>query len=129
RSQHAIVIDRVAIGADVEALVARLAAAAPQIPIVVVGPDDDRAMAWIDVGADEYVDDDTVTPAVLRRAVESAVARARARDLRRRLEHADRLTTIGQLAAGVAHEVNNPAAFLLMNLRTCREYVGELREA
>jgi signal transduction histidine kinase/ActR/RegA family two-component response regulator len=129
RSQHAIVIDLAAVGGGAEALVARLAAAAPQIPIVVVGADDDRAMAWIDAGADEYLDDATVTPAVLRRAIESAVARARARELRRRLEHADRLTTIGQLAAGVAHEVNNPAAFLLMNLRTCRDYVAELRDA
>jgi signal transduction histidine kinase/CheY-like chemotaxis protein len=124
---HAIVIDIGAVGGGAEALVARLGVAAPSIPIVVVGPDDARSAGWIDVGADDHLDAATVTPAVLSRAIESAIARGRARELRRRLEHADRLTTIGQIAAGVAHEVNNPAAFLLMNLRTCREYVGELR--
>jgi len=126
---HAIIVDAGAIGGAAEALVSRLVAIAPSIPIVVIGPDLGPASTWIDAGADDHLDESTVTPAVLRRAVESAVARGRARDLRRRLEHADRLTAIGQIAAGVAHEVNNPAAFLLMNLRTCREYLADLRAA
>ncbi|HTJ46253.1 MAG TPA: ATP-binding protein [Kofleriaceae bacterium] len=138
---HAIVLDGAAVPRSVRAhVLRRWLEAAPSVPIVVVGPiaapaaadgDDDNPdgeTAWIDAGADEHLDDESVTPPMLRRAIESAIARVRARDLRRRLEHADRLTTIGQLAAGVAHEVNNPAAFLLMNLRTCREYVDELRE-
>jgi signal transduction histidine kinase len=33
---------------------------------------------------------------------------ARVRELERRLFHAERLTTVGRLAAGIAHEINNP---------------------
>ena len=37
------------------------------------------------------------------------------RDLQRRLATADRLAAVGTLAAGTAHEINNPLAFVLSN--------------
>jgi signal transduction histidine kinase len=45
-----------------------------------------------------------------RRAVLEARAAegARVRELERQLFHAERLTTVGRLAAGIAHEINNP---------------------
>lgn len=43
------------------------------------------------------------------------------RAMRTRLLSADRLATIGRLAAGVAHEVNNPAAFVTVNLGVLRD--------
>jgi two-component system, NtrC family, sensor kinase len=44
-----------------------------------------------------------------RRTLEAtALEEARVRELERRLFHAERLTTVGRLAAGMAHEINNP---------------------
>jgi PAS domain S-box-containing protein len=43
------------------------------------------------------------------------------RAVRSQLVTADRLATIGRLAAGVAHEVNNPAAFVTVNLGVLRD--------
>jgi len=56
-----------------------------------------------------------------RRAREDAAdLEARSRALRAELLAADRLATIGRLAAGVAHEVNNPAALVMLNLGRLR---------
>jgi PAS domain S-box-containing protein len=37
------------------------------------------------------------------------------------LAHAERLAALGELAAGVAHELNNPMAYVVMNLELVRE--------
>lgn len=41
----------------------------------------------------------------------------------------DRLATIGQLVAGVAHEINNPLAFLKSNLHSLKSEFADLRES
>jgi len=61
--------------------------------------------------------------------VRDATDEVRSGDLERRLLHSDRLAAMGQLAAGVAHEVNNPAAFVTANLCMMSEYVDQLRRA
>lgn len=38
----------------------------------------------------------------------------------------DKMASIGQLAAGVAHEINNPVGFVSSNLNTLRQYVDGL---
>ncbi|MBD9355406.1 ATP-binding protein [Methylomonas albis] len=61
--------------------------------------------------------------------------KARQEDLIRQLEEtqvqllqSEKMASIGQLAAGVAHEINNPIGFVNSNLSTLQEYVdGMLR--
>ncbi len=47
------------------------------------------------------------------------------RDMQARLLLADRMANVGTLAASVAHELNNPLAYVLSNLRLSREELDE----
>ncbi len=52
--------------------------------------------------------------------------RKRTEELERQLEHADRLASLGQLAAGITHEINNPLAYILGNLTMMRARLSGL---
>ncbi len=42
--------------------------------------------------------------------------------MQRQLVHSEKMATVGQLAAGVVHEINNPVAFLMNNMEMLKEY-------
>jgi signal transduction histidine kinase len=46
---------------------------------------------------------------------------------RRRLYQSEKLAAVGQLAAGMAHEINNPVGFIKSNLSTAVDYVQSLQ--
>lgn len=41
--------------------------------------------------------------------------------------HSEKMASIGQLAAGVAHEINNPIGFIKSNLHILREYYEDIK--
>lgn len=44
----------------------------------------------------------------------------------RQLLHSEKMAAIGQLAAGVAHEINNPVGYVYSNLQTLGHYLSDL---
>ncbi|MBE9145935.1 PAS domain-containing sensor histidine kinase [Planktothrix mougeotii] len=42
------------------------------------------------------------------------------------LIQAEKMSSLGQMVAGVAHEINNPVSFIYGNVEHCREYVSDL---
>jgi PAS domain S-box-containing protein len=77
---------------------------------------------------------------VRERTVELETANAGLKEITRQLEDAyndlkaaqsrilqqDKMASIGQLAAGIAHEINNPMGFIMSNLNTMRKYAEKL---
>jgi two-component system NtrC family sensor kinase len=49
-------------------------------------------------------------------------------DAQSRLVHSSKLTSMGQLVAGVAHELNNPISFIYSNMAHLRDYSNKLIE-
>ena len=91
------------------------------VPFLIVSGSigEDTAVAAMKAGVHDFLLKDRLArlaPAVTRELREARV-RAERRKMQEQLMLSERLSSLGMLAASVAHEINNPMASLIMNLR------------
>jgi signal transduction histidine kinase len=90
------------------------------VPFIVVSASGGErdAVDAMRMGASDFLAKDQLTrvAAVVERVLREAEVRREAKRLEGQLLLADRMVTVGTLAAGVAHEINNPLAALVANL-------------
>ncbi|RKX18238.1 MAG: hypothetical protein DRP35_09590, partial [Candidatus Zixiibacteriota bacterium] len=67
-----------------------------------------------------------VVQAVVRDISERKANEEEKEILIRQLHQSDKMASIGQLAAGVAHEINNPVGFINSNLNTMQKYLWKI---
>ena len=48
--------------------------------------------------------------------------------LQAQIVHSEKMASVGQLAAGIAHEINNPVGFIYGNMDLLRDYLAHLRK-
>ena len=65
---------------------------------------------------------------VMARTAELLATNHQLKAANRKLLQAEKMASLGQLAAGVAHEINNPVGYINSNLDTLKAYVGDLLE-
>lgn len=81
---------------------------------------------WLEVTVDPILSDKglmTGAVHIVRDVTENKLAEKSFLDMQAQMMQNDKLATIGQLAAGVAHEINNPMGFVGSNMVTLAKYI------
>jgi signal transduction histidine kinase len=103
------------------------------VPFIIISGTvgEETAVAAMRSGANDYVSKGSLgrlCPAI-DRELRDAVIRAERRRMQQQLLIADRMASVGTLAAGVAHEINNPLAAVVANLELMAKDISGLCEA
>ena len=65
---------------------------------------------------------------MLRRNTELTTLNTQLSDAKQQLVQSEKLASIGQLAAGVAHEINNPIGYVNSNIGSLEKYLEDVFE-
>lgn len=95
-------------------------------PVVVMSASSNRdiGVTALKAGADDFLSKDELNSDVLLKSIMGAIQKRSEAQSRERQELESRVRSLGQLAAGIAHELNNPAAYIRVNLEMLEEQVG-----
>lgn len=74
----------------------------------------------------DIADRKAMEEALLAKGIEQQQLIGKLREAHEQLLQAEKMASVGQLAAGIAHEINNPVAFVNSNMGSLQEYVGTL---
>ena len=105
------------------------------LPVIVISALDeiDSAVRCIEMGAEDYLPK-PFNPVFLKARLEASLRRKRLRDLEQAfvqqettMRQNEKLATLGKMSAGMAHELNNPAAATQRGAAQLRETFTELQ--
>ncbi|MCW9023827.1 MAG: ATP-binding protein [Gammaproteobacteria bacterium] len=123
------------------------------IPVVILTgqPDERLIVDLLRAGASDYLSKDSLNAEILHHCINTAIRLYRADEESRKTQQelkkshddlleankhlhetheqllqSEKLASIGQLAAGVAHEINNPVGYVFSNLATLQTYVSDI---
>jgi len=105
-----------------------------RFPVIVMAScgTDQTAVEAMRAGAMDCVSKSGATiadmPHIAERALREWTLIAEARQLQQQLLRSEKMAAIGQLAAGVAHEINNPVGYISSNISTLVRYLERLFE-
>jgi signal transduction histidine kinase len=95
------------------------------IPVVALSGD--RSPQALAISADAYLRKPVATAELLA-TLDRVIREREMKEMSEQLEAAQRLASLGRVAAGVGHEINNPLAFAMLNLSVSLKRLTDLRE-
>jgi signal transduction histidine kinase len=95
------------------------------IPVVALSGD--RSPQALAISADAYLRKPVGTAELLS-TLDRVIREREMKEMSEQLEAAQRLASLGRVAAGVGHEINNPLAFAMLNLSVSLKRLTDLRE-
>jgi signal transduction histidine kinase len=115
-------------------LLSRLQVQAPDLPVILITGhgDEETAISALQEGARDYLRKPIRVKALLaaiKRVQDQQQLERLLVEERDKLVHASRLASLGTLAAGLAHEINNPATFVKGDLQLLEKSWAIIRQA
>ena len=126
----------------------RLHASCPTVPVVILTANASKTIALESVkqGAQDYILKEQIENMQLSMSLRYAIERKKSEESLKKAQHEveeayrelketqaqlvqnEKLASIGQLAAGVAHEMNTPLGFISSNIQTLKSYINKFKD-